>query len=73
VTSTRRRAKLSDLKVGDAVRFSVFTVSGKATIGIVHAGTEDSTRPQHGPATTTCGTAAGSTGSSTSSTNQANA
>jgi hypothetical protein len=41
-------AKLSDLKVGDAVRFSVATVNGKATIGILHAGNEALDRPQHG-------------------------
>jgi hypothetical protein len=42
-------AKLSDLKVGDAVRFSVVTVSGKKTIGILHSGNEALNRPQHGP------------------------
>ena len=42
-------AKLSDLKPGDAVRFSVVTVNGQATIGILHAGNEALNRPQHGP------------------------
>jgi hypothetical protein len=42
-------AKLSDLKVGDAVRFSVVTVNGKATIGILHSGNEALNMPKHGP------------------------
>ncbi len=44
-------AKLSDLKAGDGVRFSVVTVSGKKTIGILHSGDEALNRPHggHGP------------------------
>jgi hypothetical protein len=42
-------AKLSDLKAGDKVIFSVVTVSGKKTIGILHSGNEALNRPQHGP------------------------
>ena len=42
-------AKLSDLKVGDAVRFNVVTVDGKKTIGILHSGNEELNRPDHGP------------------------
>jgi hypothetical protein len=41
-------AKLSDLKVGDAVRFSVVTVNGKPTIAILHAGNEALNMPRHG-------------------------
>jgi hypothetical protein len=42
-------AKLSDLKVGDAVRFSAATISGKPTIVVLHAGNEALNHPQHGP------------------------
>jgi hypothetical protein len=42
-------AKLSDLKVGDAVRFHAATISGKPTIVVLHAGNEALNRPQHGP------------------------
>ena len=38
-------AKLSDLKVGDAVRFSTTTVSGKTVIDKLHAGNEQLDRP----------------------------
>jgi hypothetical protein len=38
-------AKLSDLKVGDAVRFDTATVNGKTVIGRLHAGNEALDRP----------------------------
>jgi Cu/Ag efflux protein CusF len=38
-------AKLSDLKVGDAVRFSITTTSGKPAIDKLHAGNEQLDRP----------------------------
>lgn len=40
-------AKLSDLKVGDAVRFAVRP--GTSTIGVLHAGDEAKDRPAFGP------------------------
>ena len=42
-------AKLSDLKVGDAVRFHAATINGKPTIVVLHAGDETLNRPQHAP------------------------
>jgi hypothetical protein len=42
-------AKLSDLKVGDAVRFSTTTVAGKTVIDKLHAGNEQLDRPSRGP------------------------
>jgi hypothetical protein len=42
-------AKLSDLKVGDAVHFNAATIGGKPTIVVLHAGNEALNRPQHGP------------------------
>lgn len=47
-------AKLSDLKVGDAVTFSTTTVSGKSTIDKLHAGNESLDAP-HGHNGTTAG------------------
>jgi hypothetical protein len=41
-------AKLSALKVGDAVRFSVVTVNGKPAIAVLHAGNEALNMPRHG-------------------------
>ena len=66
-------AKLSDLKVGDAVRFSSVTVSGKATIAILHAGSETLNRPQHRPGDRPHDGPPGSSGSSGSSNNQTSA
>jgi Cu/Ag efflux protein CusF len=40
-------AKLSDLKVGDAVRFSSTTVNGRRVIVVLHAGNEALNRPNH--------------------------
>jgi hypothetical protein len=42
-------ATLSDLVVGDAVRFSTVTKSGVVTIAILHAGTESLDRPTGPP------------------------
>jgi Cu/Ag efflux protein CusF len=42
-------AKLSDLKVGDAVRFDTSTVNGKAVIDHLHAGNEALDRPAGPP------------------------
>jgi hypothetical protein len=42
-------AKLSDLKVGDAVRFGTVTTNGKITIDKLHSGDEAKNRPQGAP------------------------
>ena len=41
-------ATLADLKVGDAVAFNAVTISGKATIAILHSGDETKNRPAGG-------------------------
>jgi hypothetical protein len=42
-------AKLSDLKVGDTVRFGTVTTNGKVTIDKLHSGDEAKNRPQGRP------------------------
>lgn len=57
-------AKLSDLKVGDAVRFTTMTASGKTIIDKLHAGDETKNMPAGPPNGARPGQAAPSNGAS---------